>query len=209
MRALQTTRQEILDILKKNGRASVDELAKRLGLTAMCIRQHLSVLERDALVTAYEERRKLGRPRHIYTLTERAEELFPRSYHVLLEWILDEIEAMDGQEKIAALVDRLAERMARQYTEELQGKSLEEKVAKMAEMLSEAGSLAEWAKVDGGYVLHEHNCRYYRVALRHRQICKLELLFLSKVLETEVTMAQCLLDEGPRCTYLIGRPAEQ
>ncbi len=207
MRALQTTRQEILDILKKRGRASVDELAGHLGLTAMCIRQHLSVLERDALVVAHEERQKLGRPRYIYTLTERAEELFPRSYHVLLEWVLDEIEAMDGQEKIAQLVDRLADRLARQYSEEMKDKSLEEKVARMAELLSEAGSLAAWDKANGGYVLHEHNCRYHRVALRHRQICKLELIFLSKLFGVDVRMTECLLDEGPRCTYLIGNLA--
>lgn len=207
MRALQTTRQEILDILKKKGRASVDELANRLGLTAMCIRQHLSVLERDALVVAHEERQKLGRPRRIYTLTDYGEELFPRSYHVLLDWVLEEIEAMDGEEKIVRLVDRLADRMARQYSEGLKDKSLEQKVARMAELLSEAGSLAEWEKANGGYVLQEHNCRYYRVALRHRQICKLELLFLSKLFGTDVKMTECLLDEGPRCTYLIEAPA--
>lgn len=203
MRALQSTRQEILEILKKNGRASVDELAQRLGLTAMCIRQHLSVLERDGLVSSREERQKLGRPRYIYTLTERAEELFPRSYHVLLDWILDEIETMDGQGKVAALLERLADRLAGQFAGALEGKDIEARVAKMAELLTETGSLAEWQKADDGYLLNEHNCRYHAVALRHRQICNLELLFLKKVFGADVKLVECLLDDGPRCKYLI------
>lgn len=207
MREMQATRQEILDILKRRGSASVDELARDLGLTSMCIRQHLSVLERDALVMSHEERQRLGRPRNIYALTERAEELFPRSYHLLLDWVLEEIEAMDGEDKIKQLVERLANRLYRQHAIEMNGKNLEEKVASLAGLLSNAGSLADWEKTADGYLLHEHNCRYHRVALRHRQICRLELLFLGKLFGTEVEMSECLLDEGPRCTYKIMSPA--
>jgi predicted ArsR family transcriptional regulator len=204
---MQSTRQEILDILKKSGRASVDELATRLGLTAMCIRQHLSVLERDALVNAHEERQKLGRPRHIYTLTQRAEELFPRSYHLLLDLLLEEIQELDGEEKVEKIVDRIASRLADQYVGELKKLDLEGKVRRVTEILSEAGSLAEWERIDDGFILREHNCRYHLVALRHRQVCNLERIFLSKLFEAQVTMAECLLDDSPRCTYLIPEPA--
>ncbi len=200
---MQTTRQEILDILKRNGKASVDELARVLQVPSMCIRQHLSVLERDALVVSREERQRLGRPRRLYSLTEQAEELFPKSYHLLLGWILEEIEAMDGREKVVLMFHRLAERMARLHTEAMGAKPLEERVASVAQILSAEGSLAEWEKREDGYLLHEHNCRFYQAALKHRQICGLELAFLSKLMGADVKMLDCLLEAGPRCTYLI------
>ena len=53
---MQATRQQILDYLRREGRVTVKELDRLLGLTSTGIRQHLTVLERDGLVEAFEER---------------------------------------------------------------------------------------------------------------------------------------------------------
>ena len=169
----------------------------------MCIRQHLAILERDRLIRSQEERQKLGRPRLVYTLTEQAEELFPKNYGMLLDWILDEIKRLDGREKMDLVYDRLAERMATQLQDAVTDKPLREKVALLCDQMNLAGSLAEWEEADGSFLLHEHNCRYHSVAVRHRDLCKIEHKFLTRVLDAEVTMVQCLLRDGPRCSYVI------
>jgi len=200
---VQATRRAILSILKKTGQASVDELGRRLGLTSMCVRQHLAILERDRLIRSHEERQKLGRPRLVYTLTEHAEEFFPKNYSQLLDWILDEIKGGDGLENIESLFDRLAERMANQFQSEIADKPLRERMAAICAEMNVAGSLAEWEERDGTYCLHEHNCRYHSVAAKHPDICRMELSFLRRVLDAEVTMVECLLHDGPRCSYVI------
>ncbi|TET95672.1 MAG: winged helix-turn-helix transcriptional regulator, partial [Dehalococcoidia bacterium] len=59
---IQSTRQQILQYLQRHGRATVKELGSLLSLTSTGIRQHLTVLERDGLVDAREERGRVGRP---------------------------------------------------------------------------------------------------------------------------------------------------
>ena len=74
---MQSTRQEILGILKEERQATVEDLAQRLELTPMTIRHHLNVLQAQSMVEAARVRRsqRVGRPRLVYTLTESADAL--------------------------------------------------------------------------------------------------------------------------------------
>src|SRR4030042_4454230 len=121
-RKMQTTRQEILQHLQRNGRATVKELGQLLGLTSTGIRQPLTVLERDGLVFAREERGGVGRPTLVYSLTDKAETLFPRSYDELANNLLEEIRASEGRERMYQILHRVAERMADAYWERGRGK---------------------------------------------------------------------------------------
>ena len=181
----------------------MDDLSKQLGLTSMCVRQHLAILERDQLITSQEQRQKVGRPRLLYTLTSHAEALFPKSYHHLLEWMLDEIKGHDGTEKAHAVYDRLAERIARQLQEAVGIKPLREKVAAVCEEMNSTGSLAEWEEIDGGFLVREYNCRYHSVALKHPDLCRIEQSVLTRVLGADVKMVECLLRDSTCCTYFI------
>src|SRR3990172_11624065 len=97
---MQATRRQILEYLQRHGSGTVKELGELLGLTSTGIRQHLTVLERDALVTAHEERGRVGRPTLVYSLTAEADSLFPKTYDLLASVLLEEIRATDGNEKL-------------------------------------------------------------------------------------------------------------
>src|SRR5512140_657216 len=88
---VQRTRREILNILKRKGRATLDELAQGVGLVPVTVRAHLNVLERDDLVKYEEVRGKVGRPYYVYSLTEEADALFPKTYHTLANRVLDSL----------------------------------------------------------------------------------------------------------------------
>ena len=94
---MQSTRQHILEYLQRHGRATVKELGSLLGLTSTGIRQHLTVLERDGLVDAREERGRVGRPTLVYSLTEKADALFPKTYDALATVLLEEIRCSRGE----------------------------------------------------------------------------------------------------------------
>ena len=53
---MQATRQQILDYIRRQGRATVKDLDGYLSLTSTGVRQHLTVLEREGLVAAQEKR---------------------------------------------------------------------------------------------------------------------------------------------------------
>ena len=73
--SLPPTRRELVNLLKKQGTVDADELATRMGLSTSAVRQQLTALQRDGLVTFDEVKHGLGRPRHRYRLTSAGDSL--------------------------------------------------------------------------------------------------------------------------------------
>jgi predicted ArsR family transcriptional regulator len=205
---MQTTRQEILQHLQRNGRATVKELGQLLGLTSTGIRQHLTVLERDGLVLAHEERGGVGRPTLVYALTDKAEALFPRSYDELANNLLEEIRASEGRERMYQILHRVAERMADAYWERVQGKDTAERVKETAAIMQEQGCLVDWTENDGEFLLDEYTCPFPKVAKQDSSVCALHVDFVRRLTGADTRLAQSLLRGQRACTYRI-RPAAQ
>jgi predicted ArsR family transcriptional regulator len=205
---MQTTRQEILQHLQRNGRVTVKELGQLLGLTSTGIRQHLTVLERDGLVLAREERGGVGRPTLVYSLTDKAEALFPRSYDELANNLLEEIRASEGRERMYQILHRVAERMADAYWERVQGKDTAERVKETAAIMQEQGCLVDWTENDGEFLLNEYTCPFPKVAKQDSSVCALHVDFVRRLTGADTRLAQSLLRGQRACTYRI-RPAAQ
>jgi hydroxyethylthiazole kinase-like uncharacterized protein yjeF len=77
MIAGHSTRIEVLELLRRRGSASADEIAGELGITANAVRQHLANLEREGLVASEPHRQKRGRPAFRFSLTARADAIRP------------------------------------------------------------------------------------------------------------------------------------
>ncbi len=198
---MQATRKEILDILRRQGKSTVDLLAQQLSLTPTCVRQHLTVLEREKLVDGHEVRRKLGRPQFVYSLTSTADDLFPKSYHLLTNWLLDELTEIDGGGKATLLLQGMARRWAETLAPQVTGLTLEERVGGLVGLLKAEGHLVEWEKAEDGVFIYEYDCRFQRVAQTHPEICSLESSMLSQVLGAPVQALECLMDGQRRCAY--------
>jgi len=197
-----------LQHLQRNGRATVKELGQLLGLTSTGIRQHLTVLERDGLVLAHEERGGVGRPTLVYSLTDKAEALFPRSYDELANNLLEEIRASEGRERMYQILHRVAERMADAYWERVQGKDTAERVKETAAIMQDQGCLVDWTENDGEFLLNEYTCPFPKVAKQDSSVCALHVDFVRRLTGADTRLAQSLLRGQRACTYRI-RPAAQ
>ena len=206
---MQTTRQRILEHLQRHGEASVKDLGQILGLTSTGIRQHLTVLERDGLVTAREERGRVGRPTLVYSLTEKAESLFPSSYDELAIALLEEIRTGEGSERLYELLHRVAQRIAESLRERVQGKSLAERVKEIALILQEQGCLVEWEQREGDFLLHEFTCPLSKVAKEDSSVCTLHLDLIRLLSGADTRLVRSLLRSEQACTYRIRPPAEE
>jgi len=206
---MQTTRQQILEYLQRHGRATVKELSQVLRLTSTGIRQHLTVLERDGLVVAREERGRVGRPTLVYTLTEKAESLFPRSYDELATALLVEIRASEGSERLYQLLHRVAQRMAESFRERMQGKSLAQRVEETAAILQEQGRLVDWEQRDGEFFLHEFTCPFSKVAKQDSSVCTLHLDLVRLLTSADTRLVRCVLRGERACTYRIRPLADE
>lgn len=194
--------------LQRNGRATVKELGQLLGLTSTGIRQHLTVLERDGLVLAHEERGGVGRPTLVYALTDKAEALFPRSYDELANNLLEEIRASEGRERMYQILHRVAERMADAYWERVQGKDTAERVKETAAIMQEQGCLVDWTENDGEFLLNEYTCPFPKVAKQDSSVCALHVDFVRRLTGADTRLAQSLLRGQRACTYRIRLAAQ-
>jgi predicted ArsR family transcriptional regulator len=200
-----TTRRQILNYLKQRGRATVEEIATAIGITSMGVRRHLLALENADLVGMQLERRPMGRPTHVYQLTESAEALFPQTYHQLALQILDSIVELEGEHKLAQLFERRKQKLLAAYADRLRGKDLAGRVAAMAQIMTENGYMAEWKEIEGGYAIVEHNCAISRVAQCYSQACDCELEFIKELLgpHVDVTREFHIASGDACCAYVI------
>ena len=201
-------RRGVLDALKRDGEATVDELAERLGITVAGARQHLSALVDEGLVVAGEAPRaagERGRPRLVYALTARTEPLFPKAYDELANELLRHV-AAEGDGLVAKVFERRRDGRIAAALRRLDGMTaLEDRVAELTRILDEDGYLAEWqAREDGSFLIVEHNCAILVVAQGHPDACRSEIEFLQAALpDATVERITHIVAGAHQCGYLV------
>jgi predicted ArsR family transcriptional regulator len=204
---MQTTRQQILEYLRRHNRGTVKELGALLGLTSTGIRQHLTVLERDGLVEASEERGRVGRPTLVYSLTEKADALFPKAYDQLLTLIIDEIRVTAGNEQLHHVLQQVARRLAEPHMRNAETRPLAERVRIAAEALESQGCVTDVRDDEaGGYLIDEYSCPFPRTAEADRSVCAAHVEFVKLVTGADTRLTRSLMRGECACTYRV-RPA--
>jgi DeoR family suf operon transcriptional repressor len=163
---MQTTKHQILELLKRTGSATVEEAAGALSIASMTARQHLLGLERDGLVQSEKVKRSNGRPHYLFYLTPRGDEMFPRRFDVLAAALLDEvgalqaadIDGLDSDQKRSLLIQRAADRLAELYRFPVDGRSLAERIEALTNVLHAIGGFAEWKETEDGFEIRDYNC---------------------------------------------------
>lgn len=200
---MQTTRSRIIEYLKEHGRASVQDLAVATELTSMTIRHHLTILETDGLVNSEKERGHVGRPRHVYCLTDKALSLFPERYDELAGRLLEGLKDLGAKREITEVLERMAAQITDDYREELADRSFEERLDLLIDVLGKEGFLASWEKREGEYVLREYSCPYFLVGQEHPEICRVDWQVITTILNAPVKRQSCMLHEDSNCTFHI------
>jgi predicted ArsR family transcriptional regulator len=204
---MQRTRRQILDILKRRGRATLEELSQEVGLSPVTVRVHLSVLQRDDLLNVDEVRGKVGRPYFVYSLSEEAENLFPKRYHLLANRLLSSMDDLLPDDTVDAVMHDVAEKWASERGARMAGRSLEDRVEEVARIRTEEGAMAEWERMDGGYLLKQYNCAHLAISRAHDRICDMEQEYLSRMLGASVSRESRIGGGDRVCAYMI-RPLE-
>ena len=167
----QTTRGRILESLKRHGNRTAAELAREHGLTANAVRQHLARLESDGLISESRARRSRTKPSIVYAVTHAGERVFPQRYDVLLNAVLHELQAEDGEGRVSELFRKIGERSIRKYASRFEGKDTASRVGEMTKLLRQQGALADYEAEDGGFVIREHTCPFKETAGAHPEVC--------------------------------------
>lgn len=194
-------RPAILDLLKLHGPQNVPGLAGLLGVNPTAVREKLAVLRREGLVEMRVERRKVGRPTHLWSLSAKAEALFPQAYGPVALSILRQLRELDGDGKLEKLFARRMKELAAAYRKALSGRSVEERFRELARIRDAEGYMAGAE----GRCLAERHCPIAAIAKEFPLVCKYEKLLFESVLGLPLERTEHLAGGGRTCTY---RPAK-
>ncbi|SHN28496.1 helix-turn-helix transcriptional regulator [Gracilibacillus kekensis] len=204
----QSTRNEILELLKKNQALSVNGITSYLDITEMAVRKHLVKLEGDKLITAKTVRQPMGRPVIYYSLTRAGENEFPKSYDVLVVDFLSDIEQTMGKEAILQLFEKREERLHKKYSRRIYPEdNISEKVHALVQIQREGGYMSELQEEDDTRLsFSQYNCPIAEIANKYDKPCEGELDLFKSVLNTEqVKRVECIAKGGDACKYIVGK----
>ena len=198
----EADRPRLLDLLKIHGPMNVPRLAEMLDINPTAVRQQLSVLQREGLVGMRVERRKIGRPTHVYSLTDKAQALFPQAYGPIALTILRQIRNIDGEAKLEKLFRQRTKDLLALYRARLNGMNADEKIQELAKIREQEGYMA---RADGKE-LTEHHCPIASVAGEFPLVCKFEKLLFEELLGTKLDRTKHIGSGDHACVY---RPAKK
>ena len=206
---MKSTREKILRTLLAFPGSTINDLAEAVGINGISIRHHLTSLEAEDLVSSAEERHGVGRPRLIYTLTDKGVEEFPTSYLRLTKRLLVELKQRLGNDEVKKIFQNIGQEMAAQYADNLNDQPLETRMRHLKSVLTQEGFIIDYEKNENGFVLTSLSCPYYKIGLDHPEICFLDQQLIGEFLAVPVEVQSCILNGSDRCTYHIPLTREE
>lgn len=204
-RVMSNVRQVILETLSQRGAVPLDELARAARHSTLAMRYHLGLLIGEGLVVAQDVARRgvVGRPQLLYALADSGHESLPKQYHQLAEQLVQEIVETQGPKEARAMLRRVGRRTAESAPPIRRGASLDARVQRAADFLSERGYFARVTKTDNALELRMCNCPYRSVAQAHREVCEMDVAMVGALVNAPMKMTQCLANCDCACNFII------
>ncbi len=206
--------RELVEILQRDGPLTADAIAGRLGASRTAVARHLRTLADRGVVSRREVRHGVGRPRHLYDVTEAAYTSSPSADRDLVMGLLEAARRVGGEELVARLFEarRQAELMA--IRDELNARiaptaSLPLRARHVAAALDQRGHLVTMRE-DGGLRILLHACPFFEIAQRTPIMCEAELRMIGEALGALAERETNLALGAHACSYRIrarGGPA--
>jgi predicted ArsR family transcriptional regulator len=204
---MQKTRQQIIDVLNHMGRGTVNEIVEELQrirgdkITAVTVRHHLNLLQREELICCPDmrHRNKPGRPQHIYTLTDKAHGHLPTNYKYLTETLLYEIRKHLPPDNVNVILEGVADDMAE--AAHIPDAPLAQRFDMVVEYLNRHGYEAYWEEHSEVYTLHTSNCPYHDVAHHDDSLCQMDMRLVAKLMGVVPRRGTRVAEGGSTCSY--------
>jgi predicted ArsR family transcriptional regulator len=207
MQQISSSEGRILRFLKSRGAQTTPAVARHLKITLPGARKHLSALLAAKLVSFVDEAGSVGRPKRSWQLTALAEKRFPDSHAALTMEMIGAARQVFGEDGLDRLIGWRESETERRYGAALSALGdVGKKVAKLAELRSEEGYMADWRVLaDGSYLLAENHCPICAAARLCQGLCRSELALFRSALGPSVTVerAEHILTGARRCAYRI------
>ncbi|VAX41052.1 conserved hypothetical protein-putative transcriptional regulator [hydrothermal vent metagenome] len=193
--------REFLKRLHRMGAGTVQDICDELEVTATAVRQRLTRLQEQQLVSRDLVREGRGRPHHVYRLTERAIRELGENYADLAMILWREIFSIEEAEVRNRLLGRVKNSLIEHYSSVIGNGSLAERMEGLKQAMLQRGHDVEIDSTGSLPILRENNCPYHELASFDHSICELEQMVFKEVLGSDIELTLCCLDGHSCCEF--------
>jgi len=204
------TRDAIARLILEHGPATAATLSQALALTPAGIRRHLDLLVEDGVLDAREPRnssaRGRGRPSKVFLMTDAGRAQFEHTYDDLAVSALNFMASHSGEQLVTAFAQSRADDIevkANEYIAQNRTARKSDKVALLAEFLTDQGYAASVEDRGMGEEICQHHCPIAHVASAYPQLCEAETQAFSRLLGTHVQRLATIAHGDGVCTTYI------
>ena len=151
------------------------------------------------------ERHGVGRPRRIYSLTEKGVEHFPARTVRLTTQLIEQLKESFPTETVDNLFRDMALSLSQGYRKDvnLKGMNLDQRLNLIQEWLTNEGFTVQVEQNEDEVLIRETSCPYIHVGRHHSEVCTFDQVLISEVLAASPERTTCLLDGDSCCTYVV------
>jgi predicted ArsR family transcriptional regulator len=207
---LPSAARSILDLLKRNGSATIRELARELHLSYEAVRQQIAALSTAgwivgaaAAAAAGVAGAAAGRRPQRYRLSEAGEHLFPKHYDALTTELLGTLLETGGEQAVLAALERMTQTRLARWRAVLEGLSFEQKLQALRGLYEEHDAHMQLQWEGRTPLLVERNCPFLNVARSHPVICSVSVSLLAGALGLRVVRERRFQDGDGYCAFRV------
>lgn len=195
-----------LMLLKTRGALTASVIAQELGMTKEGARLQLLKYTEEGLIEATNESSGVGRPKQFFSLTAAGNAKFPDTHAELTVKLINTIRNTLGDNALQSIMDANEQTGRDKYMMELAPfDELEGRIAKLTEIRSLEGYMAEYSKDENGYLFIENHCPICAAATSCQGFCSGELNVFRFVLgeKVDINRLDHIVSGDRRCSYRI------
>lgn len=197
----ETSDSQMLELLRRRGPLGISELSTAMSVTSTAVRQRLTRLMAQGLVTRELTKRGRGRPSHCYLLTEKARRQAGQNFSDLAMALWEELRAVKNIEIRRGLMRRIAGRLSEAYRGQTLGTSLAERMDSVKKVFADRNVGLEVDRSRALPVLLVHDCPYPELAALDRGVCTMEKMLFENLVGQDLKLAECRLDGHTCCEF--------
>ncbi|WP_051076240.1 metalloregulator ArsR/SmtB family transcription factor [Verrucomicrobium sp. 3C] len=201
---IRNQKQAILGEIKRSDGLSVGELAERMNLSYMGVKQHCNALEKEGYLSTQRRAKRVGRPEKLYILTEKANEFFPQKGTPFVLELLESIDDVYGSLAVDRILHRLYSRRIEALRSRISASALSERARQLARAREEEGYMSRYepSGAPHGQVLEFHS-PVLEILDRFPRAREFERALFERLLGTQVERSEDRTRGGFRVAFLL------
>ncbi|MGC1479162.1 MAG: winged helix-turn-helix transcriptional regulator [Chthoniobacterales bacterium] len=200
----RSQRVAIVHELQRSQGLPVKELAARLGMSYMGIKQHCQDLAKDGYVDTWRNPKPVGRPEMVYRLTRKAEELFPTESNAMAIDFLATAKQLFGPTASGKILMIYFRRKTEGYFEKVKGEDVATRAKWFARVREREGCMATLESTERQLVIVERHSPIASLLEQYPETAKLERDLVEKVIGVPVKRETRTAGALYECRFVIG-----